>query len=208
VPEDFRYCPKVPQTLSHARDLGAGSAALREFCERMEQLAPRMGMCFLQLPPYFEPRQMGLLERLLDFWPDSVPLAVEVRHPLFFEAGTVRERWFDLLRQRAITAVITEVSGRRDVCHMELTTSTVMVRFVGNSGHPTDAQRLQNWGHRLQQWCRSGVDTVYFFTHQPDNILAPELAAKTEGVLRAALPEAIMRGPREVPAPPVQGSLF
>ncbi|MCB0576029.1 MAG: DUF72 domain-containing protein, partial [Saprospiraceae bacterium] len=33
TPEDFRFCPKIPQTISHARDLGLNSGQIPLFCE-------------------------------------------------------------------------------------------------------------------------------------------------------------------------------
>jgi uncharacterized protein YecE (DUF72 family) len=208
VPTDFRYCPKVPQTLSHARDLGANSAPMREFCHQMTQLLPKLGCCFLQLPPYFEPKQVPLLERFLDFWPREVPLAVEVRHEAFFEPTPTAEAYFDLLARRGVSAVITEVSGRRDVAHMRLTNHQVLVRFVGNSMHPSDLARIDEWTGRLAYWLERGLHEVYFFTHQPDNILAPDLAEYATRVFSKKISTATLRGPQRVVPPAQQGSLF
>ena len=75
------------------------------------------------------------------------------------------------------STVITDVAGRRDVCHARLTNREVVVRFVGNALHPTDYSRIDAWVERLDSWFQNGLQNVYFFTHEPDNILAPELAA-------------------------------
>lgn len=72
--------------------------------------------------------------------------------------------------------VITDVAGRRDVCHLRLTTNTVLVRFVGNNLHPTDYSRIDDWVRRLEYWFSNGLHQVYFFTHEPDNLMAPDLA--------------------------------
>src|SRR5262245_35026499 len=33
TPADFRFCPKIPQTISHARDLGLNSGEISLFCK-------------------------------------------------------------------------------------------------------------------------------------------------------------------------------
>jgi uncharacterized protein YecE (DUF72 family) len=208
VPDDFRYCPKIPQIISHARDLGAGGSALREFIAQMHRFQPRLGCCFMQLPPHFDPSRAAVLKLFMEYWPATLPLAVEVRHEAFFEATDAANAWFDLLRAYDITAVITDVAGRRDVCHLQVTTTRTMIRFVGNNFHPSDTERVQDWAKRLAQWTQAGVEEVYFFGHQPDNIQAPELAALTAQFFSVEMPRAQLRGPRPVPAPAVQGSLF
>ena len=72
--------------------------------------------------------------------------------------------------------MITDVAGRRDVLHQRLTTNTVLIRFVGNNLHPTDYERIDDWVFKIKEWIDRGLSNVYFFTHEPDNILAPELA--------------------------------
>ncbi len=52
-----------------------------------------------------------------------------------------------------------------------------MVRFVGNGLHPSDFSRIEEWATRLKSWFENGLQEVYFFTHEPDNLLAPELTA-------------------------------
>jgi hypothetical protein len=32
------------------------------------------------------------------------------------------------------------------------------------------------WAERLKYWSENGVSKIYFFTHEPDNLLSPELA--------------------------------
>ena len=36
--------------------------------------------------------------------------------------------------------------------------------------------RIDEWVDRLGEWYSNGLCSVYFFTHEPDNVLAPELA--------------------------------
>lgn len=206
VPSDFRYCPKIPQTISHARDLGLSSGLIPLFCEVIAGLEEQMGCCFLQLPPQFSTRDLPMLERFLEAFGPDIPLAVEVRHPSFFEPTVAAEMFFQMLQEKNVATVITDVAGRRDVCHMRLTNRHVLIRFVGNGLHPTDYERIRAWSERLKHWFDAGLHAAYFFTHEPDNLLAPDLAAFCAEVFGEKMPEVVMRGPKPVSGQ--QGTLF
>ncbi len=176
TPDDFRFCPKVPQSISHSKNLGVGTGLIQQFTEVLAGLQEKMGCCFIQLPPYFGTDRLPVLEAFLQQFPPQIPLAIEVRHESWFAHAAASEPLFHLLEQHNIAAVLTDVAGRRDVLHMRLTTPTAMIRFVGNGLHETDFTRIDDWVQRLKSWIEGGVHTIYFFPHEPDNILAPQLA--------------------------------
>lgn len=207
VPTDFRYCPKLPQIISHAGNLGIGTAQLSTFCENILGLGEQLGCCFMQLPPHFSVEKWRILSAFLEVFPRNIPLAVEVRHPSFFDGSPVAQSFFEMLSDEQVAAVITDVAGRRDVCHLRVTAPIVMVRFVGNNLHPTDYQRIRDWAERLASWTIAGVQQIYFFTHEPDNLLAPELAVFAGEVFSEKIKVAICRFPRALPTV-VQGTLF
>ncbi len=206
TPDDFRFCPKIPQAISHARDLGLSGGQIQLFCGAIGGLQEKLGCCFLQLPPYFSIRDLNILARFLDVFPPEIPLAVEVRHESFFLQTIHPEDFFELLRAHNAATVITDVSGRRDVCHMRITNEKVLVRFVGNALHPSDYQRIDAWAMRINSWMEAGLHEAYFFTHEPDNLLAPELAVYCCDTFSRAMPGTSMRGPRPVSGQ--QGTLF
>ncbi|MCC6460594.1 MAG: DUF72 domain-containing protein [Saprospiraceae bacterium] len=208
VPADFRYCPKIPQTISHARDLGLSGRDIGLFCTAIRGLEERLGCCFLQLPPQFDVTRLPALARFLEVFPADIPLAVEVRHESFFVPSVAAEDYFRLLQASGRATVITDVAGRRDVCHLRLTSGTVLIRFVGNGLHASDYTRIQDWAGRLQDWYAAGLRETYFFCHEPDNLLAPDLAAYAAGVFGQGLAGVGLRGPEALPTPPQQGSLF
>lgn len=207
TPDDFRFCPKIPQTISHSRDIGVNSGQIQQFCEVLKGLLPKIGACFLQLPPYFEAKDTPKLIPFFEIWPTDIPLSVEVRHESFFLPTMAAENYFNLLKDRKITAVITDVAGRRDVCHLRLTTASTLIRFVGNSLHPTDYTRIQDWSNLLKEWMQKGLQEVYFFTHEPDNFLAPDLAQFCAATFSKAMPDVGIRGPKPI-IQNIQGSLF
>ena len=83
-----------------------------------------------------------------------------------------------------------------------------MLRFVGNGLHPSDYTRVDAWVKRIAEWVNLGLTTVYFFTHEPDNLLSPELAEYVTAQFQQTLPDAQLRGPVEIKSPGLQGTLF
>lgn len=206
TPADFRYCPKIPQTISHANDLGISSGLIAVFCQAIAGLEEKLGCCFMQLPPHFTTRELPRLQQFLYRWDKNIPLAVEARHESFFEDTPAAQKFFQMLQEHNVATVITDVAGRRDVCHMRLTNRHVLVRFVGNELHQTDFDRVEAWAERLKVWMEAGLHAVYFFTHEPDDILVPDLADFTLKVFSEQMPGVAMRGPKRVAGQ--QGLLF
>lgn len=172
----FKFSPKIPQSISHSRDLGMTGEQIGWFCDSIVGLREKLGISFMQLPPTFKPERMDLLAKFLERFPlKRVPLAIEVRHEQWFSDKGAYHAYLDLLRSHQASTVITDVAGRRDVLHMGITTPYVLIRFVGNSLHETDYQRVDDWVTQLVDWLERGVQEVYFFSHQPDNILSPEM---------------------------------
>lgn len=176
VPADFRFCPKIPQSISHSRDMGLSGDNTLRFCENISLLEEKLGCCFVQLPPYFGFDSLGLLTRFLEKFPRTIPLAVELRHESWFSSPANIEATFEVMQNLNISSVITDVAGRRDVLHQRLTNHTVLIRWVGNALHSTDYERIDEWVARLKTWFEAGLQEVFFFPHEPDNLLAPDIA--------------------------------
>ena len=81
---DFRFCPKMPQVISHSSDLGANNDALDNFCKNILLLEEKLGCCFMQLPPYFGMDRLPVLEHFFRRFPKEIRLAVELRHESIF----------------------------------------------------------------------------------------------------------------------------
>ena len=193
---DFRFCPKIPQSISHSQNLGLGTALIPTFGEAVLGLGEKLGCCFMQMPPYFDIRRLPQLEKFLRAFPREIPLAIELRHESWFSEPANGQAVFSLLQQHNIATVITDVAGRRDVLHMRLTNGTAMARFVGNGLHPTDFSRVDDWTGRLAAWFAEGLREAYFFSHEPDNLMAPELAAYVLEKAKEKIPGVQARGPK------------
>jgi uncharacterized protein YecE (DUF72 family) len=176
VGDDFRFCPKFPESISHTQQLSGTEAETGAFVERMRQFGPRLGPSFLQLSDRFGPDRAGALQRYARQLPPGFPACVELRSEEWFRsrAPQVRETYEQML-ESGVGTVITDVAGRRDVLHMRLTTPTAFIRFVTNSLHPTDYQRADAWIDRIGVWAARGLREVYIFVHSPEELTSPEM---------------------------------
>jgi uncharacterized protein YecE (DUF72 family) len=185
TPEHFRFCPKVPRAISHELDAAELPARVQAFAECVARLGTRLGPALLQLPESVAPARLQRVAALLAAFPPGFALALELRHPGWFTAAGLREELLRLLEAHGMATVITDVAGRRDVCHATLSTPLAFVRFAGEGGHPSDGARSAAWLGRLAEWRAAGLQSAYFFVHQPDDILAPQLLAAVAEQARA-----------------------
>ena len=80
-----------------------------------------------------------------------------------------------MLQRNNVGSIITDAAGRRDCVHMRLTTPQAFIRFVGNGLHPTDYTRIDAWVERIATWLHAGIEKIYFFMHQHEELHSPEL---------------------------------
>jgi uncharacterized protein YecE (DUF72 family) len=183
VPDGFSFCCKVPRYISHAAEPVLQSNALDSFGETLKHFEDHLGPCFLQLPPHVKPDALPRYLRLLDKTKLPSRLFFEARHELWFTEQGFYEDAVSVFQERGIGLVISDASGRRDAAHMTLAIPEVMVRWVGNSGHASDFERLKEWALRIEQWKQAGLKRCHFFLHQPDPGKVPALAVRFSEML-------------------------
>lgn len=171
----FKFCPKIPQVISHYRKLVNAREETRQFLESISHFQEKMGCCFLQLHESFSPAFFANLEAFLDQWSDEIPLALEFRHPDWFIDQALIPEVMDLLEEKGVFTVITDVAGRRDVSHTSLSGKTAMIRLVGNELDPSDFVRSDAWLKRIDSWVLNGLETLYLFPHEPGDRMASDL---------------------------------
>ena len=147
-----------------------------KYYEGIMAFGDKLGPLFLQVGDNFTPKSLPDLKAYLEKLPKDIPVFLELRHKEWFAVPETRDAIFNLLHQLSIGSVITDASGRRDVVHMELPTPHAFIRFVGNSLHPTDYTRIDEWIERIIHWHKMGLQSVWFFMHQHDERYSPELA--------------------------------
>lgn len=204
TPETFRLCPKISRAISHAPALAMSAAKTHAFIERLQGLASRLGPMFLQLPPTFSPAQLTQLQTFLDFWPTSVRLAVEVRHPDFYQEPEMTAL-NTLLRQYDVARVIMDTRpmrvGSADEqrmlqarerkpnlpLHITTTTDFAFVRYIGHPRLQANAPFLEQWAQWLAEWFTQGL-TLYIFCHCPFEEHSPRLCATLYQRLQTLVP--------------------
>lgn len=176
VGESFLFCPKMFQEISHRRNGLLDQELLRIWFQFLERLQGNLGVCFVQLPPHFDLSQKQVLFHFLQNWPKEFELALEFRHPSWFEKGVIRPALVEYLQSKSIGLVMTDVAGRRDVLHGSISAPFTMIRFIGNNLHSSDFSRADMWTEKLKSWNETGLHKVYFMVHEPDDVSAPEMA--------------------------------
>lgn len=176
VPAGFLFCPKIPQSLSHYRKLDDPEQSLR-FQESIATFGEHLGCSFVQLHPSFGPDKLDKVANFLTQWSAELPLAIEFRHPDWYAGQQLIAPAFDLLANNKVATVVTDVAGRRDIAHTSLTSSILMIRFVGDGPDPTDHKRWNDWMSRIKRWKDSGLKDLYVFVHEPGDLNTANMGA-------------------------------
>lgn len=176
TPADFKFFPKIPNTVSHFRRLLNITEVVTQFATSVLNFDEKLGMVFLQLHDNFKPKDYERLEKFIQDWPTEVPLAIELRNSEWFADEEIFNKTMDLFEKHDITNIIVDTAGRRDMLHMRLTTPTAFIRYVG-ANVDSDYTRLDDWVERVKVWQKEGLKNLYFFVHQNIEKASPLLSA-------------------------------
>ncbi|MCE7053637.1 DUF72 domain-containing protein [Algoriphagus sp. AGSA1] len=174
TPEDFKFFPKIPQSVSHYRRLNDVKNLTDEFADAVSMFEEKLGMVFLQMIDNFKPKFIDRVEGFVKDFPKGVPLAIEVRNEDWFK-GEVFDTYYQILKNNDITNIIVDAAARRDMLHMRLSNDAAFVRYVG-ANHTSDYTRLEDWVERIKLWRSQGLQKLYFFIHQNVEKESPLLA--------------------------------
>ena len=211
TPTSFRFCPKLPRTISHGRKLAEHIGEARAFLEVMSQLGSRLGPLFLQLPPRYSPAMVEDLRSFLEAWPGNQPLAVEARHLDWFDSPHL-EAFLFLLEEKKLARVVIDTRPIRSLRDDSILTGSIYLRllqarerkpdvpvlpertadfvFLRYIGHPQlelNAPFINEWATHLVKWLREGVE-AYVFCHCPDERLDPWLCQEFHQRIAESLP--------------------
>jgi uncharacterized protein YecE (DUF72 family) len=195
MPASFRFCAKVPRAISHAGKLAGHEAEAVQFAEVMGQLGDRLGPMFLQLPPSYSPALFADLQSFLQAWPPAVRLAVEVRHPKWFDQPNhaalnqflaerqmarvvidtrpIRSMAGEKILQGSVYEKLLQARERKpDVPVLpERTSDFVFVRYIGHPQMDINDPYVDEWASYLAG--QSQEASAYVFCHCPDDRLDP-----------------------------------
>lgn len=176
TPDDFKFFPKITNTVSHYKRLLNTTEAVTSFATSVLNFDEKLGMVFLQLHDNFKPKDYERLEKFIQDWPKEVPLAVELRNEEWFADEETFNKTMDLFEKHNVTNIIVDTAGRRDLLHMRLTTPTAFIRYVGANAD-SDYTRLDDWIEHIKLWKNEGLENLYFFVHQNIEKASPLLSA-------------------------------
>ena len=176
TPENFKFFPKITQSISHYNRLRNVQELTQIYCDAVAHFEEKLGMCFLQLRDDYSPKDWELLRKFILDFPRVIPLAVEVRNEKWFSEKKIWNEYSEFLSKSNVANVIVDTAGRRDMMHMTLTTDAAFIRFVGCNIDSIDHQRLDDWGKRIKKWKTEGLKNLYFFVHQNMEVSSPLLS--------------------------------
>jgi len=176
TPENFKFFPKIPQTVSHFNRLQNIKQQTEEFCDALGQFEEKLGMTFLQMPDNFHPKYFDRVVSFVESFPKEIPLAVEMRHADWFADPAIADELQRLLLANGVSHVVVDTAGRRDMLHMRLSTDAAFIRYVGANA-PSDYRRLDDWIEKIASWRALGLRKLYFFVHQNIEKESPLLSA-------------------------------
>jgi uncharacterized protein YecE (DUF72 family) len=177
TPGDFRFFPKITQSISHMRRLNDVQSLVDEYCDSISHFENKLGMVFLQLHDNFGYKNYDRLVNFIEKFPKIIPLAVELRNTEWFNNASVSQEVYSLFEKNNITNILVDTAGRRDLLHMRLTTPKAFIRYVGSNVPQSDRDRLDDWIVRLKTWIEKGLRDINFFVHQNIEMESPFLSA-------------------------------
>src|SRR5690349_11234863 len=103
VPANFRFFPKLEQSISHFRRLKDVREIVEHNVSNMARLREKLEMPFLQLPNNFGPKDFDRVVAFVENWTFKTPLAMEFRHSDWHRDEAVSRRLHDLLETHGVT---------------------------------------------------------------------------------------------------------
>lgn len=201
TPAGFEFCLKLHRDITHAGLLVPQIERAQGFHATIAGLGDRLGVSFLQLPPRYGPASLRDLETFLTAWPrDRAPIAVEVRHPA----------WFQTARAAALNAMLDRLHVGRVLLDTRPIYSTeddpqqhskrkkpqlplqpiaigdyAFIRFISHPDLEVNLPFLRDWVDRVGDWLAAGK-RVYFFVHCPIEEHSPHTARQFHALLTDA----------------------
>jgi uncharacterized protein YecE (DUF72 family) len=173
---NFKFCPKLPNTISHFKRLLNVETVTEEFCDAVVLFEKKLGMCFLQMHDNFKPKDIDRLETFIKKFPKAIPLAIELRNEEWYSDKKISNALHEMLVKNKKTFIVVDTAARRDIMHMRLTSDKAFIRYVG-ANHESDYTRLDDWVKRIKKWRKEGLNELYFFVHQNIEKESPLLSA-------------------------------
>ena len=210
--DEFRFCFKFPQSITHQQQLTDCSKDTQNFFDRLLPLKEKIGLLCIQLPASFSANELDALAHYLDSLPKEFSYAVEVRHTDFFAKGSEERELNQLLHQHQVNRISFDTRALfahpaqdsvslnakqhkpRLPVHAITTGDKPMVRFITPMDWQWGIDYLLPWVAKTCQWLEQGY-SPYFFFHTPDNADAPLLANYFANLIEEKAPGKVLFSP-------------
>jgi uncharacterized protein YecE (DUF72 family) len=192
LPEGFVMTVKVNRYITHLKQLHDPEAPVRRFLDAAEPLKDRTGPLLVQLPPSLTAHH-DRLAHALDQFPRDLRVAVELRHPSWFEDDRIAA----LLRARDMALVLTDRKAR-PLEPLWRTADWGYVRFHEGATSPWPHygdEALAAWAERIAGCWSDDEDVYAYFNNDPG------CWAVADAVRFADCVRAVGRTPTRVPSP-------
>lgn len=185
TPDGFIFALKMPQEVTHERQLRDADDVADEFLERARELGPKLGPILLQMGPDFAPEGFSRLERFVERLPRDMRFAVEVRQQRWMH-DSILPRLLDLLRANGTALALSD--GKwipRETMTMLAGAPTAdfhYIRWMGPNRDIVDYSHLQfdreeeivGWSEVLGRTALQGTTVFGYFNnhfagHSPAN---------------------------------------
>ncbi|HYM82707.1 MAG TPA: DUF72 domain-containing protein [Candidatus Dormibacteraeota bacterium] len=166
VGPDFRFIVKAQRGASLRAVRADASASVAWVTEGLDQLGGSLGGVLFRVPAAI-PRDDARLRVVLDAWPRSVPLVVELQ-----DASWHVDETFAALRDAGAVLCATDLDGS-PAPDLRVTGGFLYLRLRRTSYDPP---ALEAWGARLAPFLAAGLDAYAFLRHDDDG--ASALAAE------------------------------
>jgi uncharacterized protein YecE (DUF72 family) len=158
----FKFCPKVPQLISHYSKFRNTDQLTTAFLEGILAFGEHLGPVFLQVSDKYTPTQRDIFFQYIQSLPVNLQMFIEVRHPDWFSDKKVMAELIQVLKEANKGFVITDTPGRRDAVHMKMTIPKLFIRFACNGENPQDIYRIAQWKNIIEG---KGYEEAYFMLH-------------------------------------------
>ena len=189
---DFRFCFKLPQTVTHRRQSSA--ADLKALLTALDELEEQLGPLLVQFPPTIGEAELPSVTRLLERLPSRWPRVVELRDPALFKMPELLKRYRDSWGCNLVTmdahplhggdpnhpAVVGALHEKAALPGLDklpdmLEDQPSLLRLVLHPQDNRTDEALRQWAERLSERITLRRPT-YVTIHCPDNGYCPDFA--------------------------------
>lgn len=161
IKQDFKFCPKVTQEISHYSRFVDIQDKTQRFLEGVRAFGEHLGPIFLQVSDRFLPNKKDSLLNYLTSLPKDLQFFVEVRNKEWF----VDEEYNSFLKSLSANGIGLILRDKPDnPLRIDLTVPVCFIRFT-----PTgDLERVGQWYQKIKEWRSKGLQEAYFFVEIED----------------------------------------